>query len=81
MSINTKAMTATLEVLLAPGGLVAAYMDPIPSPRRFARWLKQAGVPKLKPNPAARRGGGTPYFHVATVERILRQRSGNCEAA
>jgi hypothetical protein len=71
-----KARLASLDALLSPDGIVSRWLDPIPNKRQFARWLDNAGVPNLKANPLAKRGGGTPYYHVAGVERLLRMRSG-----
>ena len=76
------ARTSTIDVLLGQDGLVSKYLAPLPSKRAFRAFLRRNGVPSLKPNPAARRGGGVPYYHVATIERILRTRCGaDCEVA
>ena len=72
----TKARLATLDTLRAPGGLLSAYLDPIPSKRALARWFRQVGISRLKANPTAARGGGVPFFHVAQVEKLLRSRVG-----
>jgi hypothetical protein len=73
------ARTATIDVLLNHDGLVSKYLDPLPSKRAFRAFLKRNAVPSVKPNPAARRGGGVPYYHVASIERILRARCGTEE--
>lgn len=71
-----RARLATLAVLLAPSGLVHAYLQPPPAPKAFRRWLDQAAVPRLKANASARHGGGTVWYHVAAVERLIRAKAG-----
>ena len=67
----------SVDSLLAPGGLVSQWLDPVPNKRQLARWLESESVPRFKANPDAHRGGGTPYYHVAAVEQLLRSRSGH----
>lgn len=72
-----RARTATADAVLAPDGIVPLYMNPPPRKRQFVRMLRMAGIPAIKANPAAKRGGGSRYFHVASVERLFRQQMGN----
>lgn len=73
-SESRRARLATLDELLAT--VIPAYLAPVPSRKTLGRWLEAAGINKLKANPAARRGGGTTWWHVAQVERMLRQKAG-----
>jgi hypothetical protein len=69
-----KARLATARELL--NTVVPAYLSPPPSERALVTWLKRAGVPSLKANPAAIRGGGQTWWHVSGVERMLREKAG-----
>lgn len=70
------ARLATLDAMLAPGGIIPLHFNPPPSKRQLARLFKSAGLSKLKANPGAKRGGGVPYYHVSQVEKLLRSRMG-----
>lgn len=61
--------------------LVPLYFSPAPSLKTFSRFLKKAKIPRIKANPTALRGGGTAYYHVAAVERAIRERAGLTGAA
>jgi len=54
--------------------LIPLYLNPVPGPRALTELFNAAGVPRFKSNPGAKRGGGTVYWSVAHVERLLRQR-------
>ena len=56
-------------------GVVKMYLNPPPKPATFRQWLKRGRVPCFKSNPAAERGGGTCWYSVAAVERLLAQRT------
>lgn len=56
--------------------LLPSYLAPVPSVKTCRSWFKAAGIPRLKPNPSAIRGGGTAFYSVAAVEKFLRSRSG-----
>jgi len=70
----TRARLATIDQLRET--LLHTYLDPVPTRRALKEWFKRANLSSLKANPAARRGGGTVWYSVAQVERLLRQRSG-----
>ena len=74
---RVRARAATVQTLLAPDGVVALILDPLPTPRQFIRWLNQANVPRIKPNPSAKRGGGVSYYLTSHVEKMLKARLGN----
>lgn len=57
------------------------YFDPPPSLKTIGRFLRAARVPRIKANPLAKRGGGTVFYHVAAVERAIRERAGLAGAA
>jgi hypothetical protein len=69
-----KARLATLGELRPT--LLAAYLNPVPPVKTLRIWFKSAGIPRLKANPAAKRGGGPAYYSVAAIEKFLRSRSG-----
>jgi len=72
-SINTNtARLATLPELKK--NTLAIYINPIPSDETLRAWLDDAGIPRLKSNPLARRGGGPVYYSVAAVEKFFRGR-------
>ncbi len=49
------------------------YINPVPSDATLRIWLDKAGVPRLKTNPHAKRGGGPCFYSVAAVEKMLSQ--------
>ncbi len=51
-----------------------AYLDPIPCRVTLRAMFDQAGVPRLKASPHAKRGGGNVYYSVSHVEKLLRSR-------
>lgn len=69
-----RARLATLDELRPT--LLAAYLAPVPTDKTLRAWFTQAGVPRIKSNPAAKHGGGTVWWHVAAVEKLLRTRAG-----
>jgi hypothetical protein len=60
---------ATIDHLLKT--LIPLHLDPVPKKRTMVNWLDTAGVPKLKANPSAKRGGGFVYYSVSHVEKLL----------
>ena len=66
----------SLDAMRAPNGLIASFMQPVPSKRALLRWFRLIGLAKIKANPAAHRGGGAVYFHRGAVERALKSRLG-----
>jgi hypothetical protein len=71
---NIRARMATARELLDT--VVPAYLTPIPSERALVTWFKRFGVTGLKANPSAIRGGGKTWWHVADVEKMLREKAG-----
>jgi hypothetical protein len=67
-----KPQLATIDEMMSPNGLLTQYLAPVPSKRSLIRWFRHSGIAGLKSNPSAKRGGGTPYYHVAAVEKLLR---------
>lgn len=56
--------------------LLASYLDPVPPDKTLRSWFRKAGIPFLKANMGAKRGGGPAYYSVAAVEKLLRSRAG-----
>ena len=69
-----RARLATLDELRAT--VLSAYLQPVPSDKTLRAWFKEAGIPRLKSNPTAKHGGGIVWWHVAAVEKLLRQKAG-----
>ena len=63
------ARLATLDQLIET--TVAVYLSPPPPRETLRNWLDAARIPRFKPNPLAKRGGGTVYYSVAAVEKML----------
>lgn len=63
---------ASLDVLRKD--VLPQFIAPVPSRATLRSWFDAAGVPKLKSNPNAIRGGGPVFYSVSAVERLLRSR-------
>lgn len=72
------ARLATLEQLKQT--TLAVYLSPIPSNETLRSWFDSARIPRFKPNPTAKRGGGPVFYSVAAVEKYLRTRTIPAEA-
>jgi hypothetical protein len=72
-TINPNARLATLDELLS--NTVPNFVQPPPSRRALSSWLDSAGIPRFKPNPTAKRGGGVVFYSVSHVERFFRNRT------
>jgi len=66
----------TIDKMIRPGGIIYAFLSPVPSRRAVARWFKKASVPCLKLSPDAKRGGGVRYYDASEVLKFL-SRMGN----
>jgi hypothetical protein len=66
------ARTATLEQLKR--NTLPLYIDPLPGDETLRKWFDNAGIPRLKANPTAKRGGGPVFYSVAGVEKFFRGR-------
>jgi len=51
------------------------FLDPVPGRDALREMFDAAGVPRLKANPLAKRGGGHVYYSVSAVEKLLRSRT------
>ena len=71
--IPTNVRAATISELLT--NVVPQFLAPPPNRDTFRGWLKRANIPRMKTNPAARRGGGACYYNVAAVEKFLRRQT------
>ena len=69
---QTNARLATLDKLLET--TIPAFFDPPPSRETLREWFDKAQIPRLKSNPTAKRGGGTVFYSVPAVEKLLRSR-------
>lgn len=67
------ARLATLDELLET--TIPAFISPPPCRETLRSWFDQAQVPRLKSNPAAKRGGGVVWYSVAHVEKFFRSRT------
>jgi hypothetical protein len=66
------ARLATLDELLTT--TIPHFLSPPPKRATLRSWLNRARIPKFKTNIVAKRGGGTVYYSIAAVERMLRSR-------
>lgn len=64
---------ATIDQLLSE--FLPNHISPLPSRRELRSWLDRANVARFKPNPTAKRGGGTVYYSIAGVEKFLKMRT------
>jgi hypothetical protein len=55
------------------------FITPVPSRDTLRHWFDSAKIPRFKSSPTAKRGGGSCYYSVAAVEKLLRSKmvSGN----
>ena len=67
------ARLATIEQLLET--VIPAFLSPPPTKHTLRYWFKVANIPRFKANPLARNGGGTAYYSVAAIEKLLRSRT------
>jgi len=72
MNETNTARLATLEQLLET--TIPAFFSPPPTKDTLRDWLDNAGVPRFKSNPTAKRGGGRVWYSVAGVEKLLRSK-------
>jgi hypothetical protein len=70
---NPTARFATVGELLLT--TIPVFLAPPPSVETLRAWFDQGGIPRIKANPLAKRGGGPVYYQVAAVEKFLRQRT------
>jgi hypothetical protein len=70
------ARMATLDQLVKT--LIPAYLTPAPSHETLRAWFDAARIPRFKCNPAAKRGGGTVFYSVGAVEKLLQSRTLPC---
>jgi hypothetical protein len=66
------ARLATMDQLLQT--TIPAFLGPVPCRKTMRDWFEAAKIPRFKANPMAKRGGGTVYYQVAAVEKLLRSR-------
>ena len=66
---NSTARLASLDGLLET--VIPAFLSPPPSRETLRDWFDDAGIPRFKANPTAKRGGGPVYYSVAAVEKFL----------
>lgn len=70
--MNTNIRLASLKVIKSD--ILPNYITPLPTDPTLHSWFDRAGIPKLKCNPTAKRGGGTVYYSVSAIEKLLRSR-------
>lgn len=70
--MNTNMRLASIEIIKRD--ILPNYIQPIPSTPTLRTWFDGAEIPKLKCNPKAKRGGGTVFYSVAAIEKLLRSR-------
>ena len=73
------ARLASLDQLLQT--VIPAYLTPPPARDTLRDWFDQARIPRFKCNPVAKRGGGTVFYSVAAVEKLLTSRTLPCRLA
>ena len=64
---KTKARHATLDRIKKT--VLPNFIDPIPGDESLRKLFGARRVPKFKPNPTAKRGGGPVYYLVSAVEK------------
>lgn len=52
--------------------LLPQFLSPVPSDETLREWFKRAGIPALKANPLAKRGGGKVFYSTSAVEKLMR---------
>jgi hypothetical protein len=67
------ARLATLDELIA--NTLPLFLSPVPKRETLRDWFDRANIPRFKANPTAKRGGGTVYYGVCEVEKLLRSRT------
>ena len=67
-----RARLATLGQLIE--NVLPNFIQPIPCRETLRAWFDAGNVPRFKPNPSARRGGGAVFYSVAGVEKFFRSR-------
>lgn len=70
---NSTARLATLDQLIE--NILPLFLSPVPSRDTLRAWFDEAKIPRFKSNPTAKRGGGTVFYSVAGVEKLLRSRT------
>lgn len=71
----------TIDKMIRPGGIIHAFLSPVPSRRAVARWFKKAAIPCLKLSPDAKRGGGVRYYDTSEVLKFLSRMGKGMEVA
>jgi hypothetical protein len=61
---------ATLDWLIE--NTLPNFVSPVPSRETLRSLFDREGVPRMKANCAARRGGGPVYYQVCAVEKLFR---------
>jgi hypothetical protein len=51
------------------------WLNPIPHKDTLRTWFDKEKIPRFKASPLAKRGGGTVYYSVADVEKLLQRRT------
>jgi len=77
--VSISARLASLDQLLQT--VIPAYLTPPPGRDTLRDWFDQAHIPRFKCNPTAKRGGGTVFYSVAAVEKLLTSRTLPCRLA
>jgi hypothetical protein len=67
-----KARLATLDQLREE--VLPNFISPVPGRCTLREWLDRARIPRFKQNPLAKRGGGTVFYSVSAVEKMLTDR-------
>lgn len=65
----SRARAATLDHIRRE--IAPSYLEPVPCADTLRAWFDAAQVPRLKANPHAKRGGGSVFYSVAAVEKLL----------
>jgi hypothetical protein len=75
-TIDTNAITARLATIdRLRETTIPLFLDPVPSRDALRAQFKAAGIPHIKANPSAKRGGGYVFYSVAAVEKMFRSRT------
>lgn len=71
-AMNTNIRLASLDVIRRD--ILPLHINPVPTKPTLRTWFDAAGIPRLKCNPSAKRGGGPCFYSVSAVEKLLRSR-------
>jgi hypothetical protein len=52
-------------------GLLKAWLSTVPCSITLTKWFDENKIPRIKSNPSAKRGGGSVFWSVSHIEKLL----------